>query len=107
MSDEEDVVESPVEGLRGTNFEPVADAHNVLKDATDDELIRLLYAQDRGDDLEKEADVEELIDSLASLGLANFTLEERGYTISGDPGQLVIRDSQGEVVAPDFVDIDC
>lgn len=109
MANDDDTTEGDAESVdnhRGTMFEPVADSYDALEDADDERLIRLVYAYDRDSSLEDETGIDEFMQDLPSHALATFTLKERGYEFDGDLGELIVRDSDGSVVAPDFVEID-
>lgn len=92
MSDD-DVIEQ----LDDTPFVGVAQTHEELKNADDDELIRLFYAYAREETANSD------FSSLTSWAYVTFALRERGYVVDeNNDGEGEIRMGNGDLIEPDI-----
>lgn len=94
MSDDNDELSESITEAGMRVLEETGTAHRELEDASDEELVRLLFAYDG-----KLHDTS----SVTSNAMATFILRERGYDVGNQNGELTIVDPDGNTISPDDI----
>lgn len=79
--------------LNSRGLASVGDVYEQLKDKDDDEIIRLVYAYNAGENVDG-------MSSLTSQSMATFMLRERGYSVDRVDGDVQVRTDDGDVIDP-------